>query len=120
MQLHRDREQFGASGARLVVIGQGTPAQGAAFLASQKVELPLYVDKDRESASMVSAMISLAENLGMTPLAEGIETEGEWRFLASRNCTYGQGYFFSRPVPAPEILAMHRRSGLQVLDGGAG
>ena len=78
------------------------------------------VDKDRESASMVSAMISLAENLGMTPLAEGIETEGEWRFLASRHCTYGQGYFFSRPVPAPEILAMHRRSGLQVLDGGAG
>ena len=59
------------------------------------------VDKDRESASMVSAMISLAENLGMTPLAEGIETEGEWRFLASRHCTYGQGYFFSRPVPAP-------------------
>ena len=49
------------------------------------------VDKDRESASMVSAMISLAENLGMTPLAEGIETEGEWRFLASRHCTSVRG-----------------------------
>ena len=47
MQLHRDREQFDASGARLVVIGQGTPEQGAAFLASQKAELPLYVDKGR-------------------------------------------------------------------------
>ncbi len=77
------------------------------------------VDKDRESASMVSAMISLAENLGMIPLAEGIETEGEWRFLARRDCTFGQGFYFSRPVPASDILAMHRRAGLQAIDGGA-
>ncbi len=58
------------------------------------------VDLDRDAASMVSAMIALADNLGMTPLAEGIETEGEWRFLADRGCALGQGYFFSRPVPA--------------------
>jgi diguanylate cyclase (GGDEF)-like protein/PAS domain S-box-containing protein len=77
------------------------------------------VDVDHDAASMVSAMISLAENLGMTPLAEGIETEGEWRFLAERGCALGQGYFFSRPVPGPEILALHRRSSLQVVDGGA-
>jgi EAL domain-containing protein (putative c-di-GMP-specific phosphodiesterase class I) len=77
------------------------------------------VDLDRDAASMVSAMISLADNLGMTPLAEGIETEGEWAFLADRGCTLGQGYFFSRPVPADEILALHRRAGLQVIEGGA-
>ena len=39
----------------------------------------------------------------MLPLAEGIETEEEWRFLADRGCPFGQGYFFSRPVPADEI-----------------
>ncbi|MGZ8582716.1 MAG: putative bifunctional diguanylate cyclase/phosphodiesterase [Actinomycetota bacterium] len=77
------------------------------------------VDLDRDAGSMVSAMISLAENLGMTPLAEGIETEGEWRFLTDRGCTLGQGYFFSRPVPADEILALHRRAGLTVVEGGA-
>nr|MBA3765277.1 bifunctional diguanylate cyclase/phosphodiesterase [Actinomycetota bacterium] len=77
------------------------------------------VDLDRDAASMVSAMISLANNLGMTPLAEGIETEGEWRFLADRGCALGQGYFFSRPVPATEILAMHRRASLTILGGGA-
>ena len=77
------------------------------------------VDLDRDAASMVVAMISLADNLGMTPLAEGIETEGEWAFLADRGCTLGQGFFFSRPVPADEILAMHRRAGMQVLEGGA-
>ena len=76
------------------------------------------VDLDRDAASMVSAMISLAHNLGMTPLAEGIETEGEWRFLADRGCPLGQGYFFSRPVPASDILAMHRRASLRMVEHG--
>ena len=66
---------------------------------------------------MVSAIIALASNLGMQPLAEGIETEEEWRFLADRGCAYGQGYLFSRPVPPEEILALHRRSGLKLIPG---
>jgi EAL domain-containing protein (putative c-di-GMP-specific phosphodiesterase class I) len=74
------------------------------------------VDHDHDAASMVSAMIALASNLGMTPLAEGIETEREWRFLADRGCPLGQGFYFSRPVPAADILAIHRRSGLRVID----
>jgi EAL domain-containing protein (putative c-di-GMP-specific phosphodiesterase class I) len=68
---------------------------------------------------MVSAMIALAQNLGMTALAEGIETEAEWRFLADRGCALGQGYFFSRPVPADEILALHRRASLTLVEGTA-
>jgi EAL domain-containing protein (putative c-di-GMP-specific phosphodiesterase class I) len=76
------------------------------------------VNSDVQSASMVSAIIALASNLKMEPLAEGIETEEEWRFLAARGCASGQGFLFSRPVPPEEILAMHRRSGLTVVDGG--
>jgi diguanylate cyclase (GGDEF)-like protein/PAS domain S-box-containing protein len=75
------------------------------------------VDTDRDAASMVSAMIALAQNLGMTALAEGIETEPEWAWLADRGCAQGQGYYFSRPVPAAEILALHRRAGLTVVEG---
>jgi EAL domain-containing protein (putative c-di-GMP-specific phosphodiesterase class I) len=75
------------------------------------------VDNDHDAASMVSAMITLASNLGMTPLAEGIETEGEWRFLADRGCPRGQGFYFSKPVPPEDILAMHRRSSIRVADG---
>jgi diguanylate cyclase (GGDEF)-like protein/PAS domain S-box-containing protein len=76
------------------------------------------VNADRQSASMVSAIIALASNLQMEPLAEGIETEDEWRFLAARGCSSGQGFLFSKPVPAEEISAMHRRAGLTVIDGG--
>ena len=72
MQLHRDREQFDASGARLVVIGQGTPEQGAAFLASQKVELPLYVDKGRESYKVAGTKIgTFGELLGPRMVTKG-------------------------------------------------
>ena len=35
---------------------------------------------------------------GMTPLAEGIETEDEWRFLVAHGCQPGRGSYFSRPV----------------------
>jgi EAL domain-containing protein (putative c-di-GMP-specific phosphodiesterase class I) len=48
----------------------------------------------------VAAFIQLGQGLGMTTLAEGIETEGEWRFLAEQGCELGQGFYFSRPVPA--------------------
>jgi diguanylate cyclase (GGDEF)-like protein/PAS domain S-box-containing protein len=77
------------------------------------------LDKDEQNASMVSAMVALASNLGMTAVAEGIETDAEWRALTERGCTVGQGYLFSPPVPAPQILAMHRRSGLRIVEGGA-
>ena len=50
----------------------------------------------------------------MTTLAEGIETEGEWRFLAEQGCELGQGFYFSRPVPA-DVLSERFRAGELVL-----
>ncbi|MFB3739880.1 MAG: putative bifunctional diguanylate cyclase/phosphodiesterase, partial [Candidatus Velamenicoccus archaeovorus] len=77
------------------------------------------VDGDPQAGSMVRAVIELARGLGMTPLAEGIETEAEWRFLVEQGCPLGQGFFFSRPVPAEDILARHRRSGLRLVESPA-
>ncbi len=69
------------------------------------------VDKDLGLAGMVRAMIQLAQSLDMTPLAEGIETYGEYVFLRSNGCRLAQGFLFSRPVPAEEIPALARREG---------
>ena len=74
---------------------------------------------DLTKASMVRAIVALAEGLGMVPLAEGIETEDEWRFLVAHGCTFGQGYFFSRPVPADELSALARRAGFRPVGGEA-
>jgi diguanylate cyclase (GGDEF)-like protein/PAS domain S-box-containing protein len=69
------------------------------------------VDTDRDNANMVRAMIDLAENLGMTALAEGIETEGELAFLVEHRCPLGQGFFLGRPVPASEFVPLLRTQG---------
>ena len=66
------------------------------------------VDSDPQAASIVTAFIELGRGMGMTTLAEGIETEGEWRFLAERGCSLGQGFYFSKPVPGDQIVERHR------------
>jgi len=58
---------------------------------------------------MVRAMIQLAQSLGMVPLAEGIETVGEYVFLRSNGCRLAQGFLFARPLPAAEIPALVTR-----------
>jgi diguanylate cyclase (GGDEF)-like protein/PAS domain S-box-containing protein len=52
-------------------------------------------DKDAEIVKVIN---SLAKNLGMDVVAEGIETEGQWALLHRLACAYGQGYFFSKPL----------------------
>jgi diguanylate cyclase (GGDEF)-like protein/PAS domain S-box-containing protein len=64
--------------------------------------------KDAESTAIVGAVISLAKSLGMRVTAEGIETKEQLERLRLLNCDQGQGYFFSRPLPAAqaeELLA---------------
>ena len=61
------------------------------------------VEDDSGARSVVRALIQLAHSLGMVPLAEGIETQGQLEYLAERGCTLGQGFYFGRPLPAPEI-----------------
>jgi len=58
--------------------------------------------KDAESTAIVGAIISLAKSLGMRVTAEGIETEAQLARLRLLNCDQGQGYFFSRPLPAAQ------------------
>jgi PAS domain S-box-containing protein/diguanylate cyclase (GGDEF)-like protein len=60
---------------------------------------------DASSAAMVTAMLELAERLGMRAIAEGIETAEQLDFLLARGCPLGQGFLFGRPVP-PEQLRL--------------
>jgi len=104
--------ELSAWGLRLALDDFGTGYSSLARLKHMPVdvlkidrEFVRHVDRDVRLAGMVRAMIQVAQSLDMVPLAEGIETEAEWRFLAERGCELGQGYFFSRPVPAEEISA---------------
>ena len=73
MQLHRDREQFEAAGVRLAVIGQGTPAHAQDFQRAQKVDLPMYVDRRRETYRAAGTKIAtFSELLGPGVTLRGI------------------------------------------------
>ena len=116
-----------ARGLRLAIDDFGTGYSSLSRLKDMPVAI-LKIDRtfvrdvatDPQAGSMVQAVIQLANGLGMTSLAEGIETEAEWRFLVERGCQLGQGFYFARPMPAQDILAMHRRAGMQVIQGLAG
>ena len=55
------------------------------------------------SRAIVRAVVGLANSLGMTTTAEGVETETQLAALRAEGCTEAQGYLFSKPVPASEI-----------------
>jgi EAL domain-containing protein (putative c-di-GMP-specific phosphodiesterase class I) len=54
----------------------------------------------REYAAVISAVMTMARNLGMRVVAEGVETKAQLAQMLAFDCDYGQGYYFSRPVAA--------------------
>lgn len=70
------------------------------------------VTGNEESAAIASAMLVLAENLGLNAVAEGVETEEQLEFLKAHNCDEMQGYLFSVPVPPEEVPSVLKMSSL--------
>jgi EAL domain-containing protein (putative c-di-GMP-specific phosphodiesterase class I) len=60
---------------------------------------------DANDAAIAKMIVALANSLGLTVIAEGVETEAQRDFLASLGCYNYQGYFFSRPLPLQEFEA---------------
>jgi diguanylate cyclase (GGDEF)-like protein len=58
----------------------------------------------QDGRKVVESIITLSANLGISVIAEGIETEANWAQLAMLGCEFGQGYYFSRPVAPVEAL----------------
>ncbi len=54
-------------------------------------------------AAIAKTIVALAQSLGLSVIAEGVETEGQRDFLVSNGCPTCQGYFFCRPVPLDEF-----------------
>ena len=99
-----------ALGIRISMDDFGTGTSSLATLARlpfSKIKIDRSFIADIQNmplnAKIVSGVLALAASLSLDVTAEGIETAAELDFLKSHNCTLGQGYLFSRPVPAAEI-----------------
>jgi len=61
------------------------------------------MDRAPQQSAIVKAIVSLAQNLGMGVIAEGVETRAQADALCELGCRRGQGFLFSRPLPAHEV-----------------
>ena len=63
------------------------------------------VDRNREQQRLVTAILSLAERLGLETLAEGVETQAEHALLAQLGCGHVQGYVIARPMSGEDLAS---------------
>ncbi len=67
------------------------------------------ITSDRRHACIVETIINMTQNLNMEVIAEGVETEREREFLAQQQCYQYQGYFFNKPLPESELVALLKK-----------
>lgn len=67
------------------------------------------IEEDQDNAAIAGMIINLATHLRLDVVAEGIETKPQLIFLQELGCQMGQGYLFSRPVPAAEFTKLLKR-----------
>ena len=64
------------------------------------------ISTDGEDRAIVAAVISMARNLGLKTIAEGVELVEQLDFLREQGCDEAQGYYFSKPLPVAQMDAL--------------
>ncbi|MCW2540439.1 MAG: hypothetical protein JWN95_2164 [Frankiales bacterium] len=101
-------------GIRIAIDDFGTGYSSLQYLSNLPVDV-LKVDKSfvdkvthgPQDASLTVAIIAMSHSMNLTTVAEGVEDAEQASWLTEANCTYGQGYLWSKPVPlerAHELL----------------
>jgi len=57
-----------------------------------------------EKDSLISSIVDIGQRLGLSIVAEGVETEEQFKYLAQKRCERIQGYFFSKPLPQDSVF----------------
>jgi diguanylate cyclase (GGDEF)-like protein len=65
------------------------------------------VSKSGGNTPLVDAIIAMAKSLGLSTVAEGVETEGQWQYLKSRQANQVQGFLFCRPLAIEDLERWH-------------
>jgi diguanylate cyclase (GGDEF)-like protein len=105
-------DRLSALGIRISIDDFGTGYSSLAYLrrlpiSEIKIDRSFVMNMDgcEDDAVIVRSTIDLGRNLGLSVVAEGVESEGIWTELRRLGCTSAQGYYLTRPVPADELRA---------------
>jgi len=101
------------TGVKIAIDDFGTGYSSFRYLAKLPIDT-IKIDRsfiitmldEPNSLAIVSTMISLAHSMNLRVVAEGVDDEGQSRLLRLLRCDELQGFLFSRPVPAEEIVAL--------------
>ena len=79
-------------------------------LTQLKIDKSFVADvcSNPNTATISHAIIVMAQSLGLAVMAEGVETEAQWRFLADQGCGYFQGFLLCPPLPLAELESFMR------------
>ncbi len=105
------------SGALIAIDDFGTGYSSLSYLKSLPLD-KIKIDKsfvqdlldDDDDATIVRAIIQLGKSLGMQVIAEGVETPEQEAYIISEGCHEGQGYHYSKPLPARELAAFLKQA----------
>ncbi|WP_413242977.1 putative bifunctional diguanylate cyclase/phosphodiesterase [Pseudomonas arcuscaelestis] len=105
------------SGALIAIDDFGTGYSSLSYLKSLPLD-KIKIDKsfvqdlfdDDDDATIVRAIIQLGKSLGMQVIAEGVETAEQEAYIIAQGCHEGQGYHYSKPLPARELTAFLRQA----------
>ena len=104
--------QFRQRGIRLAIDDFGTGYSSFAYLKRfpldhLKIDRSFVneIQRNGEDGAIIAAIVSMAHELGLSVIAEGVETDAQAAFLRKSGCDIMQGYFFAEPMPADRITA---------------